>query len=325
MKTCRASLLLLAVSIFCAATASATTLYWKGTSADASTLSNWCSDAELTVAATAVPADGDDIILGAGAGNMTWNLNDVTPGSWTQTADYTGTVTFNTGRKNGMTTTLYGVTDDNGETRVFRVSGNCVLMGGTWTHPAQPSFGKSTDAKRNTDAYKQGYGVYHVIAEIGGDMTVGSGFSANVNEKGFSTSTNNGSGPGASAGSNDSANHAGIGGKRANTATKACYGRFRMCNTIGSASGNGAGGGAIKITVAGGLSIDGAVFQAKSKDVSYYAGAGGSISIVAGSITGSATFNANGGATTSNSGGGGGGGRISIVLTGEGKDFSAFS
>ncbi len=323
MKTCRASLLLLAVSIFCAATASAATLYWKG-GGNANAVANWCADAELTVAAAALPADGDDIVLGAGAGNMTWNLNDVTPGSWTQTADYAGTVTFYTGRKNGMTTTLYGVTDDNGETRVFRVSGNCVLMGGTWTHLAQPSFGKSNDAKRNTDAYKQGYGVYHVIAEIGGDMTVGSGFSANVNEKGFPTSTSSGHGPGGTGGSNDSANHAGIGGKKANSATKNCYGRFRMCNTVGSSSGS-CGGGAIEITVAGALSMDGPVFQARGKDVSYYAPAGGSISIVAGSITGSATLNANGGATTSNNGGGGGGGRISIVLTGSGSDFSNFS
>lgn len=103
MKTCRASLLLLAVSIFCAATASAATLYWKG-AGNANAVANWCADAELTVAAAALPADGDDIILGAGAGNMTWNLNDVTPGSWTQTADYVGTVTFYTGRRNGIPT-----------------------------------------------------------------------------------------------------------------------------------------------------------------------------------------------------------------------------
>ena len=303
--------------------AQAATLYWKGPG-NAATLSNWCTDAELTVAAAAVPADGDDIVLGAGAGNMTWNIDNVTPGSWTQTADYTGTVTFYTGRKNGMTTTLYGVTDDNGETRVFRVSGNCVLASGIWTHPAQPSFGKSGDAKRSTVAYKEGYGVYHIIAEIGGNMTIGAAFSANVDAKAFSTSGNDGQGPGCGSG-NCSASHAGYGGRSDGTLS-ATYGTFRAPKTIGSSHGS-IGGGCIEITVAGALSIaDGATFSSIGKAYNYYCGAGGSISIVAGSISGAAYFNARGGTPTSRTyGGSGGGGRISIILTGEGSDFSNFN
>ena len=315
MKTCRASLLLLAVSIFCAATASAATLYWKGPG-NANAVANWCADAELTVAAAAVPADGDDIVLGAGAGNMTWNLNDVTPGSWTQTADYAGTVTFNTGRKNGMTTTLYGVTDDNGETRVFRVTGNCSIQGGKWTHASQPTFKNLTGKV----AYTGGYGVYHIIAEIGGNMSIGSAVVITADGKGFPTGYK---GP-AGSGGNCSASHAGYGGKKTDTVA-APYGFFRAPKTIGSSSGNSVGGGCIEISVTGSLAIEsGASFTAIGAAADYYVGAGGSISIMAGSISGAASFSARG-ATPNKSYPGGGGGRISIILTGEGSDFSSFT
>ena len=329
MKTCRASLLLLAVSTICAATASAATLYWKGPG-NANAVANWCTDAELTVAATAVPVDGDDIILGTGAGDMTWNLNDVTPGSWTQTADYAGTVTFNTGRRNGIPTStalkvggttvyLCGVTEDGGLTRTFKVSGNCSLLGGVWTHSAQPT---KTSNFTSYAASSSGLGVFRILADIGGNLDIGAAFSMDVTGKGFDL---NARGPGGNGGNNDSANHAGVGGKNANKATKNCYGRFRMPNTIGSAGGS-TGGGAIEITVAGALTMaSGATLKANGTNVSYYAGAGGSISIVAGSISGAGSLAANGGATTSDSGGGGGGGRISIVLTGAGQDFTGFS
>ena len=308
------------VVILCVAAlfeAQAATLYWKGPG-NANAVANWRADADLTVAAAAVPADGDDIVLGAGAGNMTWNIDNVTPGSWTQTADYTGTVTFYTGRKNGMTTTLYGVTDDNGETRVFRVSGNCVLASGIWTHPAQPTFDNLT----GTAAYKGGYGVYHVIAEIGGDMTVGAAFTATANSKGFLTKQGPGYGT-----ANCSGSHAGYGGYSDRSSSAIPYGSFREPKTVGSGGYSTAGGGCVEITVAGALSIaDGANFTATGKSTQYYGGAGGSISIKAGSISGAASFNARGGESTTRAyGGGGGGGRISISLTGAGSDFSNFS
>ena len=291
-------------------------MYWKGTSTGASTLSNWCTDAELTTPAEALPVDGDDIVLGSGAGNMTWNLNNVTPGSWTQTADYAGTVTFYTGRKNGMSTTLYGVTDDNGETRVFKVSGNCSLQGGTWTHQAQPSFKNLTGKV----AYTGGFGVYHIIAEIGGNMSIGSAVVITADGKGFPTS--NGSGPGGGS-NNCSASHAGWGGK-SNGTLQAPYGSFRAPKTIGSSHGT-LGGGCIEITVAGALAIaNGASFTAKGVAGDYYVGAGGSISIMAGSISGAGSFSARG-ATTNKNYAGGGGGRISIILTGAGSDFSNFT
>ena len=309
------------VVILCVAAlfeAQSATLYWKGASASANSAANWCSDAGLTVAAGAKPVDGDDIILGAGAGNMTWDLDDVTPGSWTQTADYSGVVTFNTGRKNGMTTTLYGVTDDNGETRVFRVSGDCVLNGGTWTHPAQPSFADLT----GTAAHKEGYGVYHIIAEIGGDMTVGAAFTATANAKGFQVKQ----GPGGNSG-NCSASHAGYGGNSNNATIPVPYGTFRDPKTIGSGAQKTAGGGCVEIAVTGALSIaDGAKFTANAGQYSYYNGSGGSISIKAGSISGAGYFEARGGNSTNGAyGGGGGGGRISIILTGAGSDFANFS
>lgn len=295
----------------------AVTLYWKGDTTDASVLSNWYSDADFTAQAAALPADGDDIILGENAGSMVWKLNDVTPGSWTQTTEYTNTVTFYTGRKNGMTTTLYGVTDDSGESRVFRVSGDCTLLGGKWTHPAQPSFKNLT----GTAAYKEGYGVYHIIAEVGGDMTVGAAFAATAYAKGFPSGSNGGPGRGSG---NCSSSHAGWGGRSDGT-VYAPYGTIRMPKTIGS-SHRRAGGGCIEIVVTGTLSLEeGSSFSSDAEQSDYYSGAGGSISIVAGSISGAGSFSARGGnITTRKHGGGGGGGRISIILTDDDADFSGF-
>ena len=78
--------------LFTFSTAHADDRHWRGTtSASAADGANWLE-------ATA-PTNGVAIILDAdsAAAPMTWDLDDVTIASWTQTADYTGTVTFQTG------------------------------------------------------------------------------------------------------------------------------------------------------------------------------------------------------------------------------------
>ena len=307
--------------VICACSSFAATKYWSGaTSADANKLANWFDDAAFSVPSTMLPVTGDDIILGAGAKDMKWNLNDVAPGSWTQTVDYTGTVTFHTGRKKGYNGTLYGFTEDNGESRVFKITGNCSLQSGTWTHPTQPDFSSYT----STQAYTSGHGLYHIIANILGDLNVGAAFIANANDRGFSGKSR---GPGAGL-ANSSASHGGYGGGGNDIKTSAPYGSFRNPCTIGSSSTTAnVAGGAIELSVGGALTIaDGAIFRANAKNTTYYTGSGGSISIIASSISGGGTFMANGGEISNKRyGGGGGGGRISIILTGANADFSSFT
>ena len=100
------------------------------------------------------------------------------------------------------------------------------------------------------------------------------------------------------------------------------YGSITQPTTSGSGGGNftgsalhgGAGGGAIKLTVGGVLSITDACYlntDANASDSQSGAGAGGSIWVTAGTISGSGGIVARGG-YGNGSGGGGGGGRIAL-------------
>ena len=81
------------------------------------------------------------------------------------------------------------------------------------------------------------------------------------------------------------------------------------------------GGGCVKLTIGGKLTLAGKA-QAKSAYQDVNGGAGGTINITCGSITGSGTIDA----TTQSAYGGtqGGGGRVAIRLTGNGADFTGY-
>ena len=81
------------------------------------------------------------------------------------------------------------------------------------------------------------------------------------------------------------------------------------------------GGGCVKLTVSGKLTLDGAA-HAKSNYQDGNGGAGGTINITCGSIAGAGTINV----TTQTGYGGtqGGGGRVAIRLTGKGADFTGY-
>ena len=297
------------------------TLYWKGTSASAKVATNWCTDEGLTTAASAAPQTGDNIVFVAASGNMTWDLNDVELASWTQQAGYAGTVTFKTGKQNGVATataSICGWTDDDGETRILKITGDCVLLGGTWTHTAQPSIGSTTAA------WKTGEGVYRLIAAVGGDMTLGDGAKIDVTARGFAA----GQGPGAP-GVQAGASHGGCGGYWMESSVVPGYGSFRSPITIGSGADRsaGAGGGSVQLTVGGNLSLAATsqILANGKEQVGVYPPSGGSVFIVAGSISGGGVISANGSANldqyNAGYGGGGGGGRIAFVLTGDGMDF----
>lgn len=288
--------------------------YWTGASgANASTAGNWCDDAGLTVVSTAAPANGDDIHLLSGSASMTWDLN-IYVNSWEQDG-YTGTVTFKTGKKNGNSSTINGYTEDNGETRILKVTGDIVFNSGKWGGTAQPSLSSGDTA------WKNGQGVYRLIVEAGGNVTIGAGATVNFKGKGFSTRQ----GPGAITANNSGcATHGGCGSKF-NTSNSNCYGDVREPITIGS-SANRLGGGAVRIKCDGAFVLNGTIDVSGNDDAAYHMGAGGSIYITAASISGSGMMNANGGTGTATSHDeGGGGGRISVILTGNGSTFDGWS
>ncbi|MBO4448755.1 MAG: hypothetical protein J5807_04640 [Kiritimatiellae bacterium] len=291
--------------------------YWTGAAgANASLAGSWCDDAALTVVSTAAPTTGDDIHLTSGAVAMTWNLN-VSVASWEQDG-YTGTVTFQTGKKNGMTTTLYGYTTDN-ETYVLKVTGDVVVNSGKWQITQQPNY--NTTALKGTAAYTTGQGNYRLILEADGDVTIGANATFNAKSLGFRASQ----GPGAGSGNINSATHGGMGSWNTSSSSMKCYGVISAPITQGSGAGNGAGGGAVTIISGGAVTVDGTIDSSGADGGSYHIGAGGSIFIEAQSFSGTGTLNANGGAGKGGHDQGGGGGRIGIKLTGDGEDFEGFT
>ena len=292
--------------------------YWTGAaSTSAAAAGNWCDDSALTVVSTAAPQDGDDIHLTSGTAAMTWDLN-IYVNSWEQDG-YTGTVTFKTGKQNGVATktaTINGYTEDNGETRILKVTGDIVFNTGTWTTTGQPSL------TNTTTAWKNGLGVYRLLVDAGGDVTIGSDASITVKGKGYAATQ----GPG-KASSGDSGAHGGCGScfETWNNATN-CYGVVSSPITIGSGGRSTAGGGAVKIVAMGDMVIDGTIAASGANNTSCHNGAGGSIFLTASTLAGAGTLNANGGTGTGNTYDcGGGGGRIAVKLTGAGADFTSFT
>ena len=270
-------LMMVAVAAAAMMSAQAETKYWTGANgSSANDDGNWTGGK---------PGDGDDVILDSGSANMTWDINDVTLGSWTQDG-YTGTVTFKTGKQNGAPTSgnnsvaVKGVLAEDGVTRVLKVTGGCKVATGKWTCQAQVSYGSSVAALTTRE------GTYQLIAEVGGDMTIGASAVLDVNSKGFL----NGQGTsGGSANRNVGGAHGGYPAytSKDNPSDTPPYGSFRNPVTIGSGGGlyaGSAGGGAIRLTVGGALTLaEGCLLDARGQynSVNYNA-AGGSVSITAG-------------------------------------------
>ncbi len=298
------------VSVFAVA-AGAAEKHWLGTDATDPTLASVAANWDPAGAPTA----SDDVVLDADSNNnpMTWDLDNGVA-SWTQ-SDYTGTVTFKTGKSvsySGNTYTCYGVTQADGS-KSFTISGNLTLSSGTWTHAATPAM-TSTGAGYNL--YKQGTGVYRLLVSVGGNCTIGSGAAIDVSAKGF-TGANSYYGPGYA---DNMASHGGMGSyQSAGGSNRACcYGAVAHPQTIGSAR-SSIGGGNVQLEVNGSLTLNGNVL-AKSGEATNYSGSGGGIFIHARSISGSGTVSASSGLVSNL--GPGGGGRVAIWVD-EG-DFSNF-
>ena len=231
----------------------------------------------------------DDIVIASG--DLTWGAA-LPPKvkSWTQTR---GTVTFQT------------VFPGQGDFQLFEVTGDVSLTGGTWTHASN-----STTEK------------YRLNVACGGNFTVGEEAEINVDAKGY-----NNAGPGRSN------NHSGgcYGGYCDNfvsvTVYGRCYGSIASPVNLGS-SGCAAsrwGGGAVKLTVAGTLTVNGHIYARGSQKVeSYYSGAGGSVWLTAAALVGAETGRIAADAGLNDNNYFGAGGRVSLCQTGSATDFSDY-
>ena len=230
------------------------------------------------------PQEGDAIVIASG--DLTWKSPlPMSVASWTQNADYTGTVTFNTGLE------------------TFAVTSDVTLNGGTWTHTANPSFANTSEG------WTSGRGTKQLIVSCGGNFTINPGATINVEGKGYLSKQGPGWGE-----QGRGASHGGSGA----LASGRCYGSPVTPVTIGSAGRDGQGGGAVSLTVGGTLTVNGHI-SANSTPVSGgdYHSAGGSVLLVANAMVGASNITAScghyGGQTTS-----GAGGRIALKLTGSG-------
>ncbi len=161
---------------------------------------------------------------------------------------------------------------------------------------------------------------FKVILSIANDLTIEAGAQINVDGRGYL----NQNGPGF-AGGNSGSGHGGVGGIRSG-GLGTTYGSITAPTNLGSGGGTYAsmkGGGAVILTVGGSSTINGLISASATNSNPgadlYDAPSGGSVFLITGSLTGSGTMRANGGAANNLSSGGGG--RIAVILTNS-MDFS---
>jgi len=243
-----------------------------------------------------VPILDDKVVLGAGSGNMTWDI-DVPVRSWRQESDYAGTVTFKT------------VYPGQGSFTNFVVTGDVELLGGTWTHPAN----SGGDVAVN-----------RLCVTVGGDFTLGAAASINLDGCGYAAAMGPGAGNSAATTSGRSASHGGSGARLGDG--KGTYGSATCPEYPGSGA-YSPGGGALKLAVGGDASIDGTV-SAQGVNLAangnYCHGAGGSVMITAASFSGSGHIRAGIDRNGQTPYYGSGGGRVALRSATAG-DFSALT
>jgi len=316
---------LFASCVLFAFSAAAEVKYWTGLGGGDATLASSADNWDPA----GTPTADDDVVVGPKSGSrpMTWDLNNGVK-SWTQTADYTGTISFKTGRSgvaNKVNVLAYGEAVAGSDDLWLKISGNVVISNGVWTHPVQPAF-------NNTDlACTNGLGIWRMKIWVGGKMEICPNAKIDVTGNGFRSGT----GPGRSTSSDYGASHGGRGTAYSTSTCSSrcprdCYGSVKYPRTLGSGGNSSSGGGAVELVVGGELIVNGPIradgndYNFGTKTVqSYHAPSGGSVFITAGSLSGSSFISADG--ATCTGGGCGGGGRVAIKLTGVGADFSVFS
>ena len=265
--------------------------YWVGNTATAgkylaSTAANW-SAGHVPTASEHVHFDGN-----YSTSDCTWDA-PVAVAAWTQTVDYTGTVEFQT-------------TYANGAFPLFSITGDCVVNGGKWTHHS------------NTNVASGAAAEYRLNVAVGGDFTLGSGARIDLIGLGYNV------------GRYPAGSQVGVHAATGRGTYAAVYGNVYAPEDVGSGGENGnsntsAGGGAVKLAVTGTAVIDGTIaanacsqrLSGANPEKGY--GAGGSVFVTAGSISGSGTIDVSarpsGVSETAYTGYPGSGGRMALVAT----------
>jgi hypothetical protein len=243
-----------------------------------------------------IPADDDRIVLDESATKLlltydylyytiqsplSWDLN-IPVGAWTQTG-YVGVVTIMT-RYPGQ-----------GAFTNLAVTGDVTLASGTWTHPVNT--GVALEADR-------------LCVTVDGRFTLGSGAAIDVTGRGYAA----GRGPGVGNNAQRLATGVGAshGGRGAYGSSPApCYGSITSPTNLGSGA-TGAGGGAVKLHVAGLAEINGSILAYGTMPSAQNPGsAGGSIWLKAASLSGTGLLDASGASGFQS----GGGGRVAVMVT----------
>ena len=242
------------------------------------------------------PRDTEQVLFDGrfSTANCEWDAAaSATVASWTQTADYTGTVEIQ-------------ATYASGAFPLLSIAGDCVVNGGKWTHVS------NTNVANNASAQ------YRLNVSVGGNFTLGSGAGIDLVGRGYNV------------GRCPSGSQVGVHAATARGTYSAIYGNVYAPEDIGSGGENSsnntsAGGGAVKLAVKGAAVIDGTIaanaasqkLAGTNPEKGY--GAGGSVFITAGSISGSGTVDVsarpNGISETAYTGYPGSGGRMALVAT----------
>jgi hypothetical protein len=192
------------------------------------------------------------------------------------------------------------------------VSGAGAVLAMNWTNSIQRNVAVLSGA---TLTHSSG-ATNGVLLNVLGDMTVDSTSRVDVTGKGYGTGT----GPGAGGYNYNGYSTGGGYGGRGGLSGGLPYGSMTEPAYSGSGgganSGSAPGGGAVRLFVTGQLLLDGPVLAngvaSASTDYQNGGGAGGSVYLRVGTLSGTNAIRANGGSSIMPSGGSGGGGRIAI-------------
>lgn len=286
------------VALFVTRGVCADTFVWTGAGEDAlaSNDANWRGGAKPTEMANVI--FGED---GTGK-DCTWDL-DIPLASWLQTKDYGGTIM--------LMTTFESAKKAEKLFPALRVSGDCEILSGKWTHP-------------NSENEQ----TYRIKAEIGGNLTLAAGASIDAGGCG---PTANKWGPAGTLANGRGATHGGVGGIHSGTGstgdlTANLYGSITEPTEIGwsvNVSSGHRGGGAVYLTVGGAFVHNGTISandKAGTSDFNY-GSCPGSVFVKCGTISGTGTITAD---SAPGFNAGGGGGRIAVVLTGQDANFANY-
>ena len=234
--------------------------------------SNWSAGHSPT-ASENVLFDGD-----FSTANCEWDADvSATVASWTQNANYTGTVTFDTEFPSYANATF----------PLFTIIGDCAILGGKWSCRGNyNNFGATVTTMDTSATAKR----WCLNVSVGGAMTIASGTSVNVTGRGYGY-------PSANAGASQAYGgyaHGGVTTPYGSITEPFDPGRGALSQGDQKKKISAIGGGAVKLTVAGNLTVDGSIVALGTVDnnVVRSAGTGGSIWIVANQISGSGTIDA---------------------------------